>query len=106
MSVEPVPDSSGSVTPDPIVAGDVVRDAAVQRRIDGGRAALGRTVEELAARLDWKARLRRQLTRATHDVGATAQRVFDRAGLAAGEGARRAVGTARRAWGKLRRGQG
>ena len=100
MSLEPLPDSTGSVAPDPAVTGDVVRDgdqAAVQRRIDGERAALGRTVEELAARLDWKAQLRRRVAQATQGVGATAQRVVGATGVPA-------LGSAaRRAWARLRR---
>jgi hypothetical protein len=35
-------------------------DPALRRRIDDERFALARTVEELAARLDWRSRLRRR----------------------------------------------
>jgi hypothetical protein len=35
-------------------------DPALRRRIDDERVALARTVEELAARLDWRSRQRRR----------------------------------------------
>lgn len=96
MSVEPVPEKV-----EPTVAGEVVPDgdpAAVQRRIEGNRAALGRTVEELAARLDWKARLRQRAAQATQEAGATVRRLVGPAG-------RGAVGVARRVWARLSPGQ-
>jgi len=35
-------------------------DPALRRRIDDERVALAHTVEELAARLDWRSRIRRR----------------------------------------------
>ena len=94
MSLEPLPEQSGDV-----VRGDVVRgdgdEAVLRGRIDAERAELGRTVEELSARLDWKAQLRRRVTQTTEGVVETASRLWREP--------RRLLREPKRLWRKLRR---
>jgi hypothetical protein len=112
MSLEQVPEQTGSASPDPDAAGDVVRgevvrgegdEAVLLGRIDAERAELGRTVEELSARLDWKAQLRRRVTQTTEGVVATASRLWQEPRRLLREPGR-LWQEPKRLWRKLRRG--